>query len=85
MWPLFVQTAMTANVSTGTTNSLGIKLGPQDVADAILAAVEESKVDKLIHRVHYAVGNQTRAMSLGSRFSPAWLTRVVNKKLAEPH
>ncbi|WP_207841567.1 SDR family oxidoreductase [Williamsia soli] len=85
MWPLFVQTAMTANVSTGTTNSLGIKLGPQDVADAIVAAVEESKVDKLIHRVHYAVGNQTRAMSLGSRFSPAWLTRVVNKKLAQPH
>jgi NAD(P)-dependent dehydrogenase (short-subunit alcohol dehydrogenase family) len=85
MWPLFVQTAMTANVSTGTTNSLGIKLGPQDVADAIVAAVEESKVDKLIHRVHYAVGNQTRAMSLGARFSPAWLTRVVNKKLAQPH
>lgn len=82
MWPLFVQTAMTQNVSTGTTNSLGIRLGPQDVADAIVAAVEETKVDKLIHRVHYAVGTQTKAMSLGSRFSPAWITRLVNKRLA---
>ncbi|HEY9312961.1 SDR family oxidoreductase [Williamsia sp.] len=82
MWPLFVQTAMTENVSTGTTDSLGIRLGPQDVADAIVAAVEETRIDKLIHRVHYAVGTQTKAMSVGSRFSPAWLTRLVNKRLA---
>ncbi|MCK0516613.1 SDR family oxidoreductase [Williamsia sp. DF01-3] len=82
MWPLYVQTAMTKDVRTGTTDSLGIRLGPQDVADAILAAVEEPKTSKLIHRVHYAVGLQTKALSLGARFSPAWLTRVVNKKLA---
>lgn len=80
--PLFVQTAMTQNVSTGTTDTLGIKLGPQDVADAIAAAVEENRVGKILHRVHYAVGAQTKAFSLGARFSPAWLTRVVNKRLA---
>jgi NAD(P)-dependent dehydrogenase (short-subunit alcohol dehydrogenase family) len=82
MWPLYVQTAMTKGVRTGTTDSLGIRLGPQDVADAILAAVEEPKTSKLIHRVHYAVGLQTKALAVSARFSPAWLTRVVNKKLA---
>jgi NAD(P)-dependent dehydrogenase (short-subunit alcohol dehydrogenase family) len=82
MWPLYVQTAMTKDVRTGTTDSLGIRLGPQDVADAIFAAVEQPKASKLIHRVHYAVGLQTKAMTVGARFSPAWLTRVVNKKLA---
>jgi hypothetical protein len=32
--------------------------------------------------VHFPVGSQTKAMALGSRFSPAWLTRLVNKRLA---
>jgi short-subunit dehydrogenase len=82
MWPLYVQTAMTKGVRTGTTDSLGIRLGPQDVADAILEAVEQPKASKLIHRVHYAVGLQTKVMTVGARFSPAWLTRVVNKRLA---
>jgi hypothetical protein len=73
---------MTKDVRTGTTDSLGIRLGPQDVADAILEAVQEPKTSKLIHRVHYAVGLQTKVMTVGARFSPAWLTRMVNKRLA---
>ena len=40
MWPLYVKTAMTENIKTGTTESLGINLTAQDVADAIVAAVE---------------------------------------------
>ena len=42
MWPLYVQTAMTENIKTGTTESLGIRLTAQDVADEIAAAVEPS-------------------------------------------
>jgi NADP-dependent 3-hydroxy acid dehydrogenase YdfG len=83
MWPLYVQTAMTSNISTGTTQSLGVNLTPQDVADAIVAAVGGSPVSKALHQVHYPVGIQTKAMTLGSRFSPAWLTRVINKRLAK--
>jgi hypothetical protein len=33
--------------------------------------------------VHFPVGTQTKAMAAGSRFSPAWLTRLVNKRLAQ--
>jgi NAD(P)-dependent dehydrogenase (short-subunit alcohol dehydrogenase family) len=82
MWPLYVQTAMTDNIKTGTTDSLGIRLTAQDVADAIAAAVEPSWWRRAVHQVHFPVGAQTKVMTSGSRFSPAWLTRLVNKRLA---
>jgi NAD(P)-dependent dehydrogenase (short-subunit alcohol dehydrogenase family) len=82
MWPLYVNTAMTENVKTGTTDSLGIRLTAQDVADAIVAAVEPSLLRRAIHQVHYPVGPQTKVSALGARFSPAWLLRLVNKRLA---
>ena len=43
LWPLFVQTGMLEGISTGTTTSLGINLRPQDVADAVVAALEPSR------------------------------------------
>ncbi len=82
MWPLYVQSAMTDNIKTGTTESLGIKLTAQDVADAIAAAVEPSWLRRAMNQVHFPVGSQTKSMALGSRFSPAWLTRLVNKRLS---
>jgi len=82
MWPLYVQTAMTDHIKTGTTESLGIRLTAQDVADAIAKAVQPSWLRRAIHQVHFPVGTQTKVMTAGSRFSPAWLTRFVNKRLA---
>jgi NADP-dependent 3-hydroxy acid dehydrogenase YdfG len=82
IWPLYVQTAMTESIKTGTTESLGINLTAQDVADAIVAAVEPSWLQRRIHQVHFAVGAQTRASVVLSRFSPAWLQRLLNKRLA---
>jgi hypothetical protein len=82
MWPLYVQTAMTDNVKTGTTESLGINLTAQDVADAIVAAVAPSALRRAIHQVHFPVGSQTKVSALASRFSPAWLQRLVSKRLA---
>jgi NADP-dependent 3-hydroxy acid dehydrogenase YdfG len=82
MWPLYVQTAMTDHIKTGTTESLGIRLTAQDVAEAIAKAVEPSWLRRAMHQVHFPVGSQTKMMAAGSRFSPAWLTRLVNKRLA---
>jgi NADP-dependent 3-hydroxy acid dehydrogenase YdfG len=82
MWPLYVQTAMTDNIKTGTTESLGINLTAQDVADAIVAAVEPSLLRRAIHQVHFPVGQQTKVSAIASRFSPAWLQRIANKRLA---
>ncbi|AMY22108.1 SDR family oxidoreductase [Rhodococcus fascians] len=80
MWPLFVQTAMTEKISTGTTSSLGIKLTVKDVSDAIFDATRPVK--RRLHKVHFPVGLPSKALSLGSRFSPAWLTREVNRRLS---
>jgi len=82
IWPLYVQTAMTENITTGTTESLGIRLTAQDVADTIAKAVEPSWLRRALHQVHFPVGTQSKALTLGSRFSPGWLTRLVNKRLA---
>jgi short-subunit dehydrogenase len=82
MWPLYVQTAMTDGVKTGTTESLGIRLTAQNVADAILAAVEPSLLRRVLKQVHFPVGTQTKVSTLATRFSPAWLQRLVNKRLA---
>lgn len=82
MWPLYVQTAMTDDISTGTTQSLGINLTAQDIADAIVAAVEPSWPRRLVHQVHFPVGAPAKMMAASARFSPAWLLRVINKRLA---
>jgi NADP-dependent 3-hydroxy acid dehydrogenase YdfG len=82
MWPLYVQTAMTEDIKTGTTESLGIRLTAQDVADEIVKAVDPPWPRRMIHQVHFPVGSQAKTMALGARFSPAWLTRLVGKRLA---
>jgi short-subunit dehydrogenase len=83
MWPLFVQTTMTHGMSTGTTQSLGIHLTAQDVADAIVAAIEPSRLRRVLHQVHFPVGTTTKVMATSSRFIPAWLNRILNKRLAQ--
>lgn len=70
------------DVKTGTTDSLGIRLTAQDIADDIVKAVDPSWPRRLIHQVHFPVGSQAKTMAVGARFSPAWLTRLVNKRLA---
>jgi len=44
---------MTDHIKTGTTESLGIKLTAQDVADAIATAVEPSWLRRAIHQVYF--------------------------------
>ena len=81
MWPLYVHTAMTEKIKTGTTESLGIRLTAQDVANAIASAVEPSFLRRAIHQVHFPVGAQTKVSALSGRF-PFWLQRLLNKRIA---
>ena len=43
MWPLFVKTAMTDGIETGSTKSLGVNLGPDDVAAAVYSATHRGR------------------------------------------
>jgi short-subunit dehydrogenase len=80
MWPLYVQTAMTDHISTGTTGNSASDERSQDVVcdrrggRTVVAAAH--------HQVHFPVGSQTKVSAVASRFSPAWLQRLVNKRLA---
>ena len=50
VWPLFVQTAMTDGVETGSTKTLGIHLKPEDVAKAVYSATHSGR--RWLTRVH---------------------------------
>ncbi len=82
MWPLFVQTAMTDDMHTGTTDTLGIHLTAGDVAEAIVAAVDKSGVRKALRQVHFPVGMATKAATL-TRLLPGWANRQFHKRLSQ--
>lgn len=82
IWPLFVRTAMTDDMHTGSVASLGIRLTAEDVAAEIVSAARRRP--RVFPTVHHPVGRQARLMMLASRFSPAWVSRAVNARISDP-
>ena len=80
MWPLFVKTAMTDGMETGSTKSLGINLGPDDVAAAVYSATHRGR--GRLPKVHYPIGRQTRLLAAMAQVSPNWSMRLINKMVA---
>jgi NAD(P)-dependent dehydrogenase (short-subunit alcohol dehydrogenase family) len=80
MWPLFVKTAMTDGMETGSTKSLGINLGAEDVAAAVYSATHRGRGK--LPKVHYPVGRQTKVLATMSQVTPNWLQRLLTKALA---
>ncbi|QEN13324.1 SDR family oxidoreductase [Mycolicibacterium sp. ELW1] len=78
MWPLFVKTAMTDGVETGSTKSLGVNLQPDDVAAAVYSATHRRG---RLAKVHYPVGRQTTVLAALSQVSPNWMQRLMTKTL----
>ena len=78
LWPLFVDTAMLTGVHTGATESLGIHLTPDDIADAAWRALHRKRG---MPKVHYPVGTQTKLAYYFLQVSPTWMSRLVNKRL----
>jgi NAD(P)-dependent dehydrogenase (short-subunit alcohol dehydrogenase family) len=78
LWPLFVDTAMLTGVKTGATESLGIHLTVDDVADAAWRALHHKP---RAAKVHYPVGVQTQLAYYLAQVSPAWLTRLISKRM----
>ncbi|SUB10323.1 Cyclopentanol dehydrogenase [Nocardia brasiliensis] len=76
IWPLFVDTAMTDGVQTGTTKSLGVRLTAQDVAEGIWEATRKRA---RLPRVHYEIGTQAKVLATAAKYAPNWAVRTVNK------
>lgn len=84
LWPLFVATDMVAGVDIGAVQSLGVRLDENDVADALVAAVERRtrmRGADLLRRVHHAVGGQARFLTAASQVTPGWANRLITRRL----
>lgn len=79
--PLFVNTAMVTNEVSRmrTVQTLGVRLGPSDVAAAVwrLANQTHSRLP-----VHTHVGWQTKVFALLAKLSPDWMNRFVTAVMA---
>ncbi|WP_122818259.1 SDR family oxidoreductase [Nocardioides pantholopis] len=85
LWPLFVATAMVDGVSTGTTRSLGVRLSERDVAEALLALVDDHDArprPRAVGSPHHPVGRQARLMAGASQVAPHWINRLTTRLLA---
>jgi NAD(P)-dependent dehydrogenase (short-subunit alcohol dehydrogenase family) len=79
MWPLFAATAMVDGVETKSIKALGVRLTAEDVAEEIYAATHPNRT--WLPKVHYPVGRQTKVLAGMAQMSPAWMARLLNKRV----
>ncbi len=79
--PLFVNTAMVTNEVSRmkTVSTLGVRLGPEDVADTVWRLAKASQGSLPVHSL---VGWQTKLFALLSKLSPAFMNRLVTARMA---
>ncbi len=82
IWPLWAKTAL-ADADSKSAKTLGIRITPEQIADRVWDSVHPSSADKLIHRTHYSVGMQTTVLNNASKVVPNFLSRIVNKVIAQ--
>ncbi len=76
--PIFVQSNMTRDMHTKSSDEMGIKLTPQDIANTAWKAANH----KGFAKVHWPVGAGTIQLMLASRLLPTWLIRIILRKLS---
>lgn len=80
IWPTFVMTAMADHFGQlASAKSLGIQLGPADVASTVLDCATSCPT---FHTPHRTVGVQAAVLSLATRFGPSALTRWIVQRMS---
>lgn len=79
VWPLYVNSPMLENVSTDGTKRMGIRITPDDVADAIIDCIDHKQ--RRITKVHFPVGLQTKLLYYAASVGAPFLNRFINAKL----
>jgi NAD(P)-dependent dehydrogenase (short-subunit alcohol dehydrogenase family) len=84
VWPLFVATAMTADLHIGSTDALGVHLTPEDVAEEVFAMAQPRRglARLLPPKVHTAVGLPAKALATVADLVPSFVSREVNRRIA---
>ncbi|MDX1497282.1 MAG: SDR family oxidoreductase [Salinisphaeraceae bacterium] len=78
VWPIFVQTAMVENMKAKSIKTMGVKLGPEDVAKVVEKAV---KAGPKSHKVHWIVGADAKFINSIMGMFPNRLSRWINAKI----
>jgi NAD(P)-dependent dehydrogenase (short-subunit alcohol dehydrogenase family) len=80
IWPLWVQTDLVTGLEAGSSETLGIKLTADDVAEGIFKAVKEGR--SLTPRgIHRGIGVPARAFLTASQVAPGWALRELNRRI----
>lgn len=79
IWPLYVSSAMLENVRTDGTERMGIRLTPEQAAEAIVDCIDYRQ--STITKVHFPVGRQAKVLYWAATFGVPFLNRFINAKL----
>ena len=82
IWPLWAKTALAEN-DAKSTQTLGVRITPEQVADKVWQSVHPTALDRRLHRTTYSVGLQTTVLGNLSKIAPNYATRLVNKFIAQ--
>lgn len=74
--PLFVQTAMVADMNAASIQNIGVDLKPQDIAEQVLKLVQSKGT--LFTQTHHPIGLKTKIMYQLSSISPQIINRLGN-------
>ncbi len=82
VWPIFVQTAMVENMNAKSIQTMGVKLGPADVAKVVEKAI---KAGPKSSKVHWIVGTDAKLFNVAIGLLPGTITRWINAKIGTDH
>jgi NAD(P)-dependent dehydrogenase (short-subunit alcohol dehydrogenase family) len=80
IWPLWVQTDLVTGLEAGSSETLGIRLTADDVAEGIFKTATEGR--SLTPRgIHRGIGIPARAFLTASQVAPGWALRELNRRI----
>lgn len=79
MMPLYTNTGMVVDMQAGSIDQMGVRLQPQDVAQAILKVIE--KPNERWQNTHRPVGLQATILHRIAGFAPEWLNRQIHIRM----
>src|SRR5207302_1921894 len=82
VWPLWVQTTLVDGLDAGSSQTLGIRLTAEDVADSIVGIVNQRR-SFMPRGIHRGVGRPARAFLTASQIAPGWLLREINRRISK--
>lgn len=82
IWPIFVQTNMVQGMKAKSVKTMGVKLGPADVAKVVKKAVKAGPKSR---KVHWVVGNDAKLFRSAVSILPDRVGRAITGRLSTDH